>query len=181
MSAERNQVEHPEKNLRTWGESRTRWIYEQYHSGKVVIMDDFEYLGRKDPEGCEKLMKSLLNKKHPVHKDENRMKKEKEAIDYINQLEREVTEAESRLKIDSSAEVQQSKQRLENVKESLVHAKEMVQLMEQKDLADMMNHLYQIADLKEQYKDELRGWMMLLEETDRFYVPENLTSSEFII
>lgn len=170
-----------DKKLRMWGESRARWIYEQYHSGKVVIMDDFEYLGRKDPEGCEKLMRSLLNKNRTVHKDEFRRQKEQEAIDYINHLEQEVTEAEKRMEEAAQDDAKESKQTFENVKESLTHAKEMVQRMEQKELSDMMDHLYKISDLKDQYKDELRGWMMLLEETDRFYVPENLSSSEFII
>ena len=38
-------------------------IYERYRTGKTIILDDLRYLLWKDPEGCVKLMKSIVETK----------------------------------------------------------------------------------------------------------------------
>ena len=168
-----------ETHLRYRRDSRLRWIYEQYHSGKTVILDDFKYLYRKDPEGCRRLLRSIIDKNYEVHKEEQRQKTEWVTMECISQLEQAVKEAEGRLELKSEMEAMESKLTLESVKESLANVKEMVKVMEQEELIDMMDHLYEVSDLREQYEDELRGWMMILEVTDRYYTPVYQSKLEF--
>ncbi|MFA9376083.1 MAG: hypothetical protein ACERKZ_04940 [Lachnotalea sp.] len=40
-------------------DAREKMIYERYHSGKTIIMDDLKYILLKNPEAFEKLAKSI--------------------------------------------------------------------------------------------------------------------------
>lgn len=41
-------------------DNRVKMIYNRYRMGKTIIMDDLKYLWSKDPEGCDKLAKSIV-------------------------------------------------------------------------------------------------------------------------
>lgn len=150
---------------------RLHWIYEQYHSGKALTIDDFKYLGKKDPEGCGKLIRSMLNTEQEKTKDEERLKKEKVAIECIQKIEDELRIAKHQLDLHNINYEDGNKGTYVNVQESLENVKQMVKIMNEADLADMMNHLYEITELREQYEDVVLGWERLLEETDRYYSP----------
>lgn len=150
---------------------RLHWIYEQYHSGKALTIDDFKYLGKKDPEGCSKLIHSILNTEQEIPKDEERLTKEKVAIECIQKIEDELRIAKQQLDLHNINYESSAGGTYVNVQESLQNVKQMVKIMNEADLAEMMDHLYEITELREQYQDEVLGWERLLEETNRYYAP----------
>lgn len=160
---------------------RVKWIYEQYHSGKAVTIDDFRYLRRKDPESCKRLIHSITEEKQQEPKDKERLQKEQVAMECIERLEEAVNQAEIRLDKKRVEHRNDSRQTLESVKESLSNVKEMMLVMNQDELEDMMDHLYEVSELREQYEDEWRGWEMLLKETDRYYTPSIQAKAEYYI
>lgn len=44
-------------------DERVKMIYERYHAGKTIIMDDLKYLLMKNPEAFEKLARSIIQVK----------------------------------------------------------------------------------------------------------------------
>ena len=44
-------------------DERVSKIYERYHTGKTIILDDLRYLWLKDPEGCKKITRSIIEAK----------------------------------------------------------------------------------------------------------------------
>lgn len=160
-------------------EAKVSWIYEQYHDGKTLTIDDFKYLCRKDPEGCKRMIHSIIENKRHHMKNDRRIQTEQVAMEYISKLQKEVSLAQARLKQSGNEVKPEGKQTLESVKESLANVKQMILVMDQQDLADMMNHLYEVSELRWQYEDELLGWEMLLEETDRYYMPYQESRAEY--
>jgi len=54
---------HIHENLNLESDERVRMIYERFHTGRTLIMDDLKYLLMKNPEAFEKLAKSLVRPK----------------------------------------------------------------------------------------------------------------------
>lgn len=173
-----------EINQEQWSQKadpRVKWIYEQYHSKKAVTLDDFQYLKRKDPESCQRLIRSMIEEKQIEPKNRDRIQREQVAMECIEKLENAVSLTEQKLEQESDRNPVETRQTLESVKESLSNVKDMMLVMDQNELEDMMDHLYEVSSLREQYEDELMGWEMLLEETDRYYSPFNKVLAEYFI
>lgn len=41
-------------------DSKLQNIYNRYHMGRTIILDDLKYVSAKDPDGCDSLLKSIV-------------------------------------------------------------------------------------------------------------------------
>lgn len=172
----RNESIYEKLSQRT--DPKVRRIYEQFHRGNVITMDDLRYMSNIDPEGCKIIIQAMMERREE-QKDEHRKQVESAAIQHINQLERDVLQLQKHLNECCNRRVMNSKETLECVKESLANVKQIVLVMDQDELKDMMNHLNEVSELRKQYEDELLGWEMFLEETDRYYIPYDHSKLEY--
>lgn len=51
---------HNDEPIKIQPDQKVKMIYERFHNGKSLIMDDLKYLLKKDPEGFERLTESIL-------------------------------------------------------------------------------------------------------------------------
>ena len=164
----RNETIYEKITQRT--DPRVHWIYEQFLRGKALTLDDLKYMSKKDIEGCRMIINALIENQE-IQKNKQRKQVESAAFIHINQIEQAVLLSQERLSHKSSRSKMEPKQTIENVKESLTNVKQMVLVMSWNELQDMMNHLNHVSELQKKYVDELQGWQMFLEETDRYYIP----------
>lgn len=135
-------------------EGKVNQIYERCHKGKTVTIDDFRFLVRQDPEGCEKLIHGVLSDKDV--KKTNPFESENDILEYIQQLEFELELARARLHtIDKKTE---EEKKIYHVQKSLENMKEMFCKMDDSEKMDMMEHLYEVTTLMEQYEQEILEW-----------------------
>lgn len=156
---------------------RTACIYEQYRRGYAMTLDDLKYLSKKDPEGCKRILNKFTGNGREEEIQESTKQKEQSVMDHLKKMEYAVYQTQEKMNQLELTNVSTSAVKtLMEVKESLNHLKNLISLMNQEELGDMMNHLYQTSELRTQYDDELLGWEKYLEETDKYYVP--FTGSE---
>lgn len=58
-----DRASHINEKLNFHTDERVKMIYERYHSGRTIIMDDLQYLLWKNPEAFEKIARSILRPK----------------------------------------------------------------------------------------------------------------------
>lgn len=58
-----------DKPIDSLPDRRAKMIYERYQSGRPIIMDDLKYLYKKDPEGCDTLVKHIIDPMHQKDQD----------------------------------------------------------------------------------------------------------------
>jgi hypothetical protein len=52
-----------QESLNSYTDDRIKMIYERFHNGRTLIMDDLKYLLEKNPEAFEKLVGSIIRSK----------------------------------------------------------------------------------------------------------------------
>jgi hypothetical protein len=138
-------------------DEKVRLIYERYHAGKTIILDDLKYLWLKDPEGCKRLTKSIIEAKSKQSqeteiKDEGRklestsltIKKPDAMDDQINSFD-----------IKSSEETLLST--FVNIQDMMSSMKLMLDQMSTNELMEMWNHINE-ALILEKIGDKMKCW-----------------------
>lgn len=148
FESNRELVEHKTKG-------KISWIYEQYHNGKAITIDDFRLLNKEDPEGCQKLMSKLLGVQEHTVQEKNQKKSEEEVWDYIHRLEHELKVAKANLHKNGLREYNPSEKKIESVQESILNVKSIIRNMNENEKKDMLDHLYEVSALAKQYEDEV--------------------------
>ncbi len=132
-------------------DKRAKMIYNQYHNGRSIIIDDLKYLWLKDPEGGYKIARSLVEAKidkgleiEPNNKiwyvEENTECKNKQQ----NYIEYECGD-------DTSRDI------VENVLETIISIKLRIKKMSDKELKDVSENLYKGLELKQQI-NIIKNW-----------------------
>jgi hypothetical protein len=122
---------------------RLKNIYDRYHNGKTMIMDDLKYVCSKDPDGCKILIKNIV---------ESRVNKGKENdSNKMEYREPVMNNTESIIKQQISSDyIPDSKTYVNDLKngiEMMSSIKFEIGKMDEKEKMDMLNNLYQTIEL----------------------------------
>lgn len=124
---------------------RVQMIYERYSTGKTIIMDDLYYLWSKDPEGCDKLARSIVDTKIDKHmegKPNNLVN-----VAYVDRSIKSTKEQENHIDYVSSpdAPVDNFKQ----IQDTMKSVKLIIERMNESERMDMLKNLNESFPLTE--------------------------------
>ena len=144
-------------------DQRLTMIYERYHTGKSIILDDLRYLWRKDPEGCSKLTRSILG----VMKDK---KQEAELTTKVStRFDDMIVSANEQPKlIGTTTSSENLFHMFDNVQDFLETIKLKLEQMSEQERMDLMNHFNTILE-KQKVAAKMRYWEAELEEKINYY------------
>ncbi|MDF2587189.1 MAG: hypothetical protein K0S41_1030 [Anaerocolumna sp.] len=134
--------EKPDKKLQK--------IYERYHNGKTIIMDDLKYLCLKDPEGCNILIKNIIE---PNIINSNKIESNMDSkIGDVNNTGLKSTvknqeESKKQQFNNDSALIDDTEYRIKNSLEIMSSIKLEIEKMNELEKMDMLNHLYKTIEL----------------------------------
>lgn len=134
---------HIRENITYESDERVKMIYERYHTGRAIIMDDLEYLLLKNPEAFEKIARSIL-----------RPKSEKGfnfgSIDIGNStyVKKSVeSETEQQNIIDYTSSEGMPSETVVNVSDIMTSLKSIIEHMSEKELQDISQNIYDPLEL----------------------------------
>lgn len=145
-----NEKTQMEMNPRIYGQinhmqdNKVKMIYHRYRMGKTIIMDDLKYLCLRDPEGCDKLAKNIIEPNTDIVLKVNTMNKEKDSTELSNSLA-------------YKSDVVTSIDTLKNIPEIMTSVKSMIEKMNEKEREDISKNLYDILELKKLTK-KMKYW-----------------------
>lgn len=121
-------------------DDRMKMIYQYYHVGKSLTLEDLQYLYQKDPEGCKKLIQRIL------HIETTNELEQKE------QVEQSIVKREFVHKNTSEREYKIEDDRIDkkDLLQTLELVKEKLEKMSDRELHDMSKNLNDRAALKDQ-------------------------------
>ncbi|MDF2543925.1 MAG: hypothetical protein K0S47_3643 [Herbinix sp.] len=134
-------------------DKRVKMIYDRYHSGKSIIMDDLQYLWMKDPEGCKKLAKSIVESKV----DQVRETESNTLMNGVYVEKSIETGNEKRNYIEYHTTFDTPADSLDNIAENITSVKLMLENMSESELLEMMNHLNEAVELKK-LTNKMKYW-----------------------
>lgn len=133
--------------------NRVKAIYDRYHTGKSIIMDDLQYLWSKDPEGCVKLARSIIDSKidKGLEIESGNMISYVDSIKYTESTDEQVNCIDHKTSIDTPMDT------LKNVHEIMASVKLMVEKMSENELLDMLKNLNEELELKK-LNNNMKYW-----------------------
>lgn len=166
-------------------DARMKWIYEHYHNGQLITIDDFKYLYLRDPEGCKRLVDSWIDKNWSDKKDDQRKEEQihtkqadRSREDQLEPVLIQQLEMMNRITEDllpmAKVEKPSAKDALANIKETVVE-------MNRTELLEMIQHFYETAKLRRQQHRKFRTWEKYLYATDYNNSPYRKPESEYLI
>jgi hypothetical protein len=154
-------------------DEKVRMIYERYHEGKTIILDDLRYLWLKDPEGCKKLTKSIIEAKSKQSKAEE-PEKEQELNNLIDigtfsKKTEEIIEQHNYIDVIAGYDVSPNSQLPQvNIQDILSSMKLVLETMSESDLMEMWNHINEALVL-EKIGDKMKHWNEAVESKIMMY------------
>lgn len=134
-------------------DKRVQMIYERYHAGKSIIMDDLQYLWKKDPEGCERLLRSIVEPKAD--------KKIENELDQMGNIKLAEKEAESTSEqsnhLDDGSDTNLPIDKLKKVIESMNSIKLVIEKMSDSERMDLMKGFNEALELKK-LPNKMKYW-----------------------
>ena len=123
---------------------RVKIIYERYRTGRTIILDDLRYLWLEDPEGCEKLARSIIEPKTDkgLETEPNIMV----SIEYVKESSESTNEQLNHIDYVSSSDIPVDT--LKNAQEIMNSIKLMMEKMSESELKDMLDNLNETLELK---------------------------------
>lgn len=116
---------------------RVQMIYDRYRTGKAIIIDDLKYLWSKDPEGCEKLARSIINAKtgKSPEPQPNAIVSYSKGNSFIENTKEQQNYIDYRSSADTPVES------FHNVQETMKSVKLIIERMNENERMDMLKNL----------------------------------------
>ena len=125
-------------------DKRVKMIYDRYRTGKSIIMDDLKYLWLKDPEGCEKIARSIVEGQ-TVKEPENKP-------NYLISIEngKKIVENTNDQQdyMDYKSGLETPIDTLKNVLDTITKVKLMIDNMSEKERMDILRNLNETPELQ---------------------------------
>lgn len=142
---------YEQRNRKT--DKRLTMIYDRYHTGKSIIIDDLKYVCLKDPDGCNHIVKNIVES-NPENNQVIEPKK-------VENTEYSVNSKDSSKKhedypdclINIDTQIEELKKGLE-IMSSL---KSVIDKMDDSEKIDMLANLYEALELKK-LNHEIKYW-----------------------
>jgi hypothetical protein len=164
--SEKNQMNlnsqiYEQRNRKT--DRRLTMIYDRYHTGKSIIIDDLKYVCLKDPDGCNHIVKNIVesdseNKQVIESNLENKQVKEPKKVE---KLEYAVNKNESSIKLldypDRENSIDTQITELKKGLEIMSSLKSVIDKMDDSEKIDMLANLYEALELKK-LNQEIKFW-----------------------
>lgn len=154
-------------------DDRVSEIYERYHAGKAIILDDLRYLWLKDPEGCKKLTKSIIESKSEQSKSEKTVKKQE--VDHVKitgiisknpeDLSNQHNYIDAIVGFDAPAKPLKPQR---NIQEIINSMKIVLENMSDSDLKEMWKHINEEL-VSEKIGDKMKYWNHTYEDKIMMY------------
>lgn len=144
---------NPYKQMNSQTENKVKMIYERYRTGKSIIMDDLRYLWLKDPEGCEKIARSIVESK--TGKESEAQHNNIETIGYAMSQKENIKDQQYGIEYKSPSDIQNVS--VNSVMDTMFTVKSMMEKMNESDLVDMLKNLNKEYELKKHIKN-MNDW-----------------------
>lgn len=141
---------HNSEHSNEKSDKKLQKIYERYHNGKTIIMDDLKYLCLKDPEGCNILIKNIIE---PNIINSNKIESNMDSrIGDVNNTGlksavKNLEESKKQQLNNDSALIDDTEYRIKNSLEIMSSIKLEIEKMNELEKMDMLNHLYKTIEL----------------------------------
>ena len=135
-------------------DKRVQMIYDRYRTGKSIILDDLRYLFLRDPEGCKKLAKSIIEAKNG--KEQESEPGNVVSIGYKKINSEKANEQRNYIE-NISINSDTSNDSIHNVLITMSSVKSLIENMSENELMDMMNNLNEAIELKK-LASQMKYW-----------------------
>lgn len=144
---------HFYKQINHQMDKKIQMIYDRYRTGKSITIDDLQYLWLKDPEGCEKLARSIVESKigKELEIEPNNM------VSNVNMKKNKESTNEHQNYIDYISSPDTPLDALKSVRETMISVKLTIEKMSERERMDMLNDFYDALELKK-VTDIMKYW-----------------------
>jgi hypothetical protein len=122
---------------------RVKMIFDRYRSGRSIILDDLQYLWLKDPEGCKKLARNIIESRTG---SESKTVSSNINIDYINQNSENSTDQPDYMNYSSGLDTPTDTS--DNIPGIMTSVKSIIEKMSKREQMDILKNLNGDLELK---------------------------------
>lgn len=160
-------------------DSKVRWIYEQYRSGKAITIDDMRYVLSKDPVGGEKVLDDITRLTDDQTRSDNRGLRTTRLHSYCKLKAEQIYHPSEIYCNNEQFFIDQGY--TECISKAFDHIRQTILVMDKVELEDMMENLYESEALTDEYQEEYREWQKYNDETERYFNAYDQVITEYRI
>ncbi len=134
-------------------DKRVKMIYDRYRTGRLITLNDLQYLWLKDPESCNKLAKSIAESKSV--KGIRLKLKNKVTSGYVEKSKESIEEQKNSIDYISSPEAPMVS--LNDIRKTMFSVKSMLENMSESERKDLLNNFNDELELKK-VTNKMKYW-----------------------